>query len=93
MKVEIELNDLIELVHSNNKDITFWEGHSSSINEYKIEKRIKRKIVEDNPHVKMKLIHHGGCLSCYQPQQHGLGFCLNCQYCSGNTWDKPDLSK
>lgn len=107
MQVIIELNDLMELATLANKngqqftfnfkdqvDIERIESIISNIQDlpYKEKKFVLRNLVENNPSVKMKITHHGGCLKCTKPEKCGLGYCLSCQYCSGNNWSMPDLS-
>lgn len=46
-------------------------------------------ITENDPGAKVKIIFHGGCLSCVSPETEGTRVCFNCRYREAK-WRLPD---
>ena len=58
-----------------------------------LKKEKKIKYIKENASLKIRQVHHGGCLSCTTPINEGIKSCLGCKYFKGVVSNYPDLSK
>jgi RNA polymerase-binding transcription factor DksA len=58
-----------------------------------LKKEKKIKYIKENASLKIRQVHHGGCLSCTTPINEGIKSCLGCKYFNGVVSNYPDLSK
>lgn len=58
-----------------------------------LKKQKKMRYIKENPSLKIRQVHHGGCLSCETTINEGIKSCLGCAYFNWDFKEYPDLSK
>jgi hypothetical protein len=95
---ELEWFEDDEYLHSRYEELTETCSSFDYYREFRnyaeyLKKEKKIKYIKENASLKIRQVHHGGCLSCTTPINEGIKSCLGCKYFNGVVSNYPDLSK